>query len=260
MTKLPSRNGIYKTDSARKAAKALHTPRFYLNMLSYLYKWSALADKGLLNDEQFLIASCEFYDLCESVGMQIEASGLENAQNITAPCVFISNHLSSFETFALPALIGQKYPISIVIKPSLIKYPIFGTIMRARHPIVVSRNDPKEDLKTVLTAGAESIKSGRSVLLFPQASRSSHFDPKNFNSLGIKLAKRTDAQVIPIALKTDVWGNGKYVKDIGKIDLSRAAYIKIGAPFSVTGNGKAEHAYIIDFISENFKNWGGTVL
>ena len=47
------------------------------------------------------------------------------------------------------------------------------------------------------------------------------FDPTLFNSLGNKLAKRNNVPVIPLALITDAWGNGKYIKEAGKIDPSK---------------------------------------
>ena len=48
-----------------------------------------------------------------------------------------------------------------------------------------------------------------SVLIFPQTTRELFFDPKKFNTLGIKLAKRAKVPVIPIAVKTDAWWHGQ---------------------------------------------------
>jgi len=83
------------------------------------------------------------------------------------------------------------------------------------------------------------------------------FDPREFNTIGVKLAKRADVPVIPFALKTDAWGNGKMVKDFGRIDPSRTVHFAFGAPLRVTQQGAAEHQEIIRFIVSNLKAWGG---
>jgi 1-acyl-sn-glycerol-3-phosphate acyltransferase len=85
------------------------------------------------------------------------------------------------------------------------------------------------------------------------------FAPKEFNTIGIKLAKRADAPVIPFALKSDAWGNGRLVKDFGRINPSRMVHFAFGAPLRVTQQGAAEHREIIEFITSNLRAWGGVV-
>ena len=95
-----------------------------------------------------------------------------------------------------------------MVKESLLKYPFFGPVLGSREPIVVGRSNPREDLVAVLEGGEARLKQGRSVIVFPQSTRSSVFDPAHFNTIGVKLAKRAGVPVIPVALKTDAWGNG----------------------------------------------------
>ena len=60
------------------------------------------------------------------------------------------------------------------------------------------------------------LRNGMSVIIFPQTTRIMDFDRKQFNSMGVKLAKRAQVPVVPIALKTDAWGVGKWIKDLPK--------------------------------------------
>ena len=85
--------------------------------------------------------------------------------------------------------------------------------MRSRNPIVVGRTDPRKDLEAVMNGGVELLKNGISIVIFPQSTRSVEFKPEEFNSLGVKLAKKAGVDVVPIALKTDFWGNGKLIKE-----------------------------------------------
>ena len=61
--------------------------------------------------------------------------------------------------------------------------------------------------------------------------------------------------MVPIAIKTDFWGNGKLIKELGPLDNKKPIYIKFGEPFSITGNGKEENQKIIDFIKTSLEDW-----
>ena len=63
-----------------------------------------------------------------------------------------------------------------------------------------------------------------------------------------------------MAIKTDFQGNGKLIKDMGPIDPSKVLYFKFGEPIAVKGKGREAHQSVVEFISENLKAWGGTVI
>jgi 1-acyl-sn-glycerol-3-phosphate acyltransferase len=163
------------------------------------------------------------------------------------------------ETFVLPTLIAPVKEATFVVKQSLVEYPVFRYVMRSRDPITVGRSNPRDDLRAVLEGGAEKLKTGVSIIIFPQTTRTAVFDEEQFNSIGIKLAKKAGVPVVPIALKTDAWGNGRIVKDVGRIDPAKTAHIEFGAPLQVQGNGAAEHHAVIGFIRERLRTWGATV-
>jgi 1-acyl-sn-glycerol-3-phosphate acyltransferase len=127
--------------------------------------------------------------------------------------------------------------------------------MRSRDPIVVGRTDPRKDLEAVMNGGMELLSKGISIVIFPQSTRSVEFKPEEFNTLGVKLAKKAGVKVVPLALKTDFWGNGKIIRELGPLDSRRTIYLKFGEPFPVTGTGKEENQKIIDFIQSSLKEW-----
>ena len=95
--------------------------------------------------------------------------------------------------------------------------PFFGPVMCSRDPIVVGRTNPREDLAAVLEGGLERLKKGISIIVFPQHTRSREFNPQMFNSIGVKLAKKAGVPIVPLALKTDAWGQGKKIKELGPV-------------------------------------------
>jgi 1-acyl-sn-glycerol-3-phosphate acyltransferase len=201
------------------------------------------------------MSSFEVFEALEKAGVKFEITGVENYRQLEGPCVFIGNHMSILETFILPVIIEPFKDTTFIVKKSLIDYPVFRYVMRSRDPIVVSRDDPREDLKTVFEEGSRILASGRSVIVFPQKTRTPKFIPEEFNTIGLKLAKKANVPVIPIALKTDSWGNGKRLKDFGKIDPSKKVYFHFGEPMTVKIRGVEEHAEIIAFIQEHLAQW-----
>lgn len=191
----------------------------------------------------------------EGCGTRVHFRGMSNMDKVSGPVVFIGNHASTLETFLLPGIICPRKVASFVVKKELVKSSYFGRIMRSTRPVVVNRENPVEDLKTVLNEGTDILKSGRSMIVFPQSTRTAKFNPEEFNSIGVKLAKKAEVPVIPMAIKTDFWGNGKIIKDFGKISRDKDVYIEFGEPLIVEGNGKETHAKIVNFIQEKLKEW-----
>jgi len=193
--------------------------------------------------------------VAESCGGRISITGLKNLSEIQTPVVFISNHMSMLETFLLPAILSSFRGLAIVVKESLIKYPFFGKLLCAIDPIIVTRKSPRDDLKTVLVKGEETLRNGRSVLVFPQATRSQQFDPDHFNTLGNKLAQKAKVPVVPIALKTDFQSIGRILRDIGPINRRKKIHIKVGPPLTIDGNNKEVHYKVTSFIAGSLKEW-----
>lgn len=214
-----------------------------------------LAMRGKCDDRAWANSSAWFGDILEKVGCGIYVEGLGNIDAAKGPCVFVANHMSTLETFLLPAMIRPIRKVTFVVKKSLVAMPFFGPVMRSRNPVAVGRKNPREDLAVVLSEGKKRLDEGVSVIVFPQHTRSLYFDYNQFNSIGVKLARRAGVPVIPLALKTDAWGQGKKIKELGKIRPDLPARFKFAAPMGVEGNGRAEHERICGFISKTLADW-----
>ena len=223
---------------------------FYSGLVRVILKASRLAKNGIYLDKDWIKSSRSTIDLLEKVGVSVEVENLSVLRKLDPPFVFVGNHMSILETFVLPCIIQPHIPFTFVVKKSLMDYPVFKYVMRNRDPIIVSRDNPREDFKNVMEGGLERLNRGISVLIFPQTTRTTRLDPKAFNSIGIKLAKKAGVPVIPFALKTDAWGIGRWIKDFGRIDPSKQAWFRFCDPLMIRGRGKDEHETIIQFITE----------
>ncbi len=200
-------------------------------------------------------SSFEIFRLVEKTGGKFHITGMENIVKSAGPVIFISNHMSTLETMIFPGLIAPHRELTFVVKESLVKHPLFGDVMRSRNPVVVGRKDPRKDFEAVMNGGVDLLSKGISIVIFPQSTRSVDFKPEEFNSLGVKLARKAGVDVVPTAIKTDFWGNGKWIKELGPLDSNKPVHIKFGEPYRVTGNGKDENQKIIDFIQSSLNEW-----
>lgn len=219
----------------------------------------AVALKGLYDRQAWAESSCRIFKLVEGCGGRFHLRGLDNLRSCHEPVVFISNHMSTLETFVFPCIIAPNIEVTFVVKESLVRHPLFGPVMRARNPIIVERKNPREDFQMVMTKGKEFLAKGTSITIFPQSTRSAEFVPEEFNSLGIKLAKAAGVKALPVAVKTDFWENGKYLKDVGPVNRNKPIHMVFGQPFSIQGSGKEEHKRVIDFIIGHLQQWGASI-
>jgi 1-acyl-sn-glycerol-3-phosphate acyltransferase len=252
-----TKQNTYKSDDYHISwlARAAPSAVFYAKVGRIVWKSNRLAVNGSYDGEAWVKSSLEVIEAMESLGIHFEIQNFDHFRNLGRPCVFVGNHMSVLETFVLPALIQPYCDVTFVVKDSLMTYPIFGPVLRTREPIVVGRVNPREDLKIVLDEGQKRLSQNISVVIFPQTTRSTEFDSQKFNTLGVKLAKRADVPVIPVALKTDAWGIGKKYKDFGKICPTKPVRICFGEPLHIKGSGKQKHTAIIEFISGKLNEW-----
>ena len=228
---------------------------FTLNYAKVVLRTRKEALRKLYTTKAWTDSSFEIFRFIEKTGGKFHITGMENITKPPGSVLFISNHMSTLETMILPSIIGPHKELTFVVKESLVKHPLFGDVMRSRNPIVVGRTDPRKDLEAVMNGGVDLLKNGISIVIFPQSTRSVEFKPEEFNSLGVKLAKKAGVDVVPIALKTDFWGNGKLIKEAGPLDCHKPIHIKFGEPISITGNGKVDNQRILDFIQSSLEEW-----
>ncbi len=269
MNTLEFQKTLREPGSYRTAEKSVYCPLerllgrtdswYYLKIFRVVFWGAFVARMGKYDPSFWGQQSFEILQAAEICGAKITISGCESVAKYNRPVVFVSNHMSMLETMLYPGILLSFGGLATVVKDSLLTYPVFGHIMRAVDPISVSRRNPRDDLKEVLSKGENILRAGRSVLIFPQATRDVVFRPEEFNSLGVKLAKKAGVPVVPIALKTDFHSNGIRFKDIGDLDRSRHVRFRFGPVMEITGNGKSEHAKIIKFIEENLREWGAAV-
>jgi len=229
---------------------------FYTRLLHIFCRASRLAKQGKYDNTDCNRDTHQIFRCLEDVGIRFEIENMTAFKNLNTPCVFIGNHMSSLETFILPAILLPNRNVVCVVYKGILKWPVFKDILPSLNPIVVSKTSPREDLTHVLSKGHKSLKQDASVIVFPQGARMTEFRTEDFSSIGVKLAKHAEVPVIPIAIKSDAWGkDGFPITYFGKIDPAKTVRISFGDPLYITGNGKQEHDLAVNFIQDKLTSW-----
>jgi len=257
------RGGSYETPAECRPARRMPRGirawwRFYVSgVLNILLTDMASKLRKGYNMRLFSELTFRTLQAAEATGAIVKIEGLGNLSELgDAPRVYVANHASLLETFHLPCILNPFGAITIIAKRSLSKYPLFGKCLRAIDPILLDRKNARQDLAETLSQGKRHLASGRSVLLFPQGTRTPTFNPAKFNSLGAKLAISADVPLVPIACKTDFAIPGRLIKDLGPIDPSRDIRYSIGAPVSPTLGQHEMQRLAVEFISQTIAGWG----
>ncbi len=257
MAQLEFTKGKYRTPQDARSLLSRISPSaaFYSKFLGIVLRASSEAKQGRYGNREWAETSCEVMSALEAAGVYFEISGVDYFRSLEGPCVFIGNHMSTLETMILPGIIQPIKDVTFVVKQGLLDYPVFRHIMRSRDPIAVGRSNPREDLVAVMEGGVGRLGAGRSIIIFPQTTRTPEFDPAQFNTIGVKLAKRAGVPVVPIALRTDAWANGTVIKEVGKIDPAKKVYFQFGEPLRVQSRGAEEHEAVVSFIQKMLAFW-----
>lgn len=247
----------YVTDvhAASPLCRVLPSFFYYTRMARIVFSAGRVARRGFYDDERWRRDSRCIVEALERVGVHFAVEGLDHLHQTQGPRVVVGNHMSTLETFVLPWLLLPLGPLTFVVKRSLVQYPVFRHVMLSRNPVVVERTNPREDFKVVMEEGQARLAAGISIVVFPQTTRTTEFDPEEFNSIGVKLAKRAGVSIVPLALKTDAWSNGRLIKEFGPIDPGKTVHLAFGEPLSVQGSGQAEQARIVSFIQRKLGEW-----
>ncbi|MBE2215706.1 MAG: 1-acyl-sn-glycerol-3-phosphate acyltransferase [Opitutaceae bacterium] len=241
-------------------SRALPGLAFYPQLFGIVWRAAGLAKQGRYDDAAWITSSVETIRLMESLGARVTVENIAAYAGLPGPAVILGNHMSTLETFALPSILRPFRPVTFIIKKQLMDTPVFKHVMRTRQPVVVGRASPREDLKIMLEEGEARLRAGMSVIVFPQKTRAASFTPAEFNSIGVKLAKRAGVPVVPLALRSDAWGLGRMVKDMGPIRPEYPLRFAFGEPITVAGNGREAQEATVAFITTRLRSWGVPVL
>ncbi|OGB19580.1 MAG: acyl-phosphate glycerol 3-phosphate acyltransferase [Burkholderiales bacterium RIFCSPLOWO2_12_67_14] len=163
------------------------------------------------------------------LGIHNRVIGFENLPvGATAPAVLLVKHQSLWETFSMAAL--MPHPLAFVFKKELLRVPFFGWAMARMDMIHIDRADGARAFAKVVQQGQRLLDQGTWVIMFPEGTRIERGQKGTYKSGGTRLAIRTGAPVIPVAVTSaKCWPRKAFIKKPGVVEFS------IGKPIPSQG-------------------------
>jgi len=163
------------------------------------------------------------------LGIKNKVIGYENLPTgATSPAVLLVKHQSTWETFAMAAL--MPHPLAFVFKKELLYVPFFGWAMARMDMIHIDRADGARAFAKVVQQGQRLLDQGTWVIMFPEGTRIPRGEKGTYKSGGTRLAIRTGAPVIPVAVTSaKCWPRKAFIKKPGVVEFS------IGKPIPSAG-------------------------
>jgi len=139
-------------------------------------------------------------------GIKVEVVGAEKVP-VDSPVIFMSNHQGNFDILALFLAIPQRF--SWIAKEELFRIPVFGHSMAGAGYIPLNRGgDGRRALKSV-EAAAATIRGGRSVVIFPEGTRTADGELLPFKKGGFLLAGKAGVPIVPLTINGSMRINPK---------------------------------------------------
>jgi 1-acyl-sn-glycerol-3-phosphate acyltransferase len=122
--------------------------------------------------------------------LRVEAEGMPGPEELKATLI-VSNHPSYLDVVVLIALLPGAV---CVVKQSVYDSLLFGSIVRAAGYIPIGASE------AVLEAGWEALRAGKTLIIFPEGTRSRPGQPFKFLRGAAHLAQTPGARILPLVL------------------------------------------------------------
>lgn len=160
------------------------------------------------------------------VGIRHRVIGAEHLPD--APAILLSKHQSTWETLFFPTFMPRE--LCYVFKRELLFLPFFGWGIALLGMIHIDRRRGTDAFEQVVRQGERKLAEGRWIIIFPEGTRTRAGSQGKYKTGGARLAVRTCAVVVPIAVNSgECWPRRRFVLRPGLITVS------IGPPIDSAG-------------------------
>ena len=150
-----------------------------------------------------------------TVGLDHRIEG--DANRPKGPAIYAAKHQSAWETLFLAPYLGHP---AFILKHELLLIPMFGWYMRKVGMIAVDRSGKASALKKMVREAQETFAAGRSIVIFPEGTRTAPGTHKPYQPGIAALYTQLGVPVVPVALNSGLfWGRKAFLKKPGTITL-----------------------------------------
>ena len=153
--------------------------------------------------------------LAVTCGIRTHVTGREHLPD--EPCILLVKHQSTWDTLFVQTLL---HPQTTLIKRELLWIPFFGWAFLLLKPIAINRHARIDAFRQLMKVGADRLKAGFSMTLFPEGTRMPWGKQGRFQPGGAALASATGAPVLVVAHDGGrYWPAHQFIKNPGTIEV-----------------------------------------
>ena len=184
-------------------------------------------------------------------GAKINVIGLDNLPK-DQTVLFVSNHQSNFDIPLLLSAIDM--PKGFIGKKELENWPFISTWMKYMNCIFMDRDNLRKSAQSIVE-GIILLKSGYSMVIFPEGTRSKGRPVDEFKGGSFKLATKSKCPIVPITIN----GTYKLLESNNNMIKSADIELVIHAPIDINKLSKEDLEKLPEtvhsIISSKYKNY-----
>lgn len=228
----------------------MKTILFYLDFFIYMFmsRQKKFKLQNLRKENKFEEAE-KYLDECvrnwaghvlDKIGVNIEVQGKENIPKET--CVYVVNHQGFLDIPVVIKVIDKS--VGFIAKKEILKFKRIAYWMREIHCIFMDRKNIRESMKAI-NEGVSNLKSGYSMVIFPEGTRSKGPKVGEFKKGSMKLALKANVPIVPITV------NGTYkLREGNRMSAIKSGDVKvtIDKPIYLNKMSKIEQSNLSEYI------------
>ena len=198
-----------------KLFKSIH------NYNRYLPKLEELRAAGKKEEERALLAevlTAWTETVIKTFDVDLNIQGQEHIPQDRA-CAFYVNHQGYGDVPTMLKVCEGKQ-VGFVAKDDAEKLPYIGKWIKASQGVFIKRGETREGLKAI-KEGAEKLKDGYSLIIFPEGTRSHCSEMGEFKPGSFKLATKAGVPIVPVTI------NGSYHMFEDRDVITNGAHIDV---------------------------------
>ncbi len=145
-----------------------------------------------------------------AAGARIRVSGLEQIPDDPRIC-FVANHQGDMDILLVLACVERT--VGFVAKKEALFVPILNVWIAVLGSVFIDRKSARKALRSI-DRGAENIRRGRAMIVFPEGTRSRGPRMGPFRKGSLKLATKSGATIVPVTIDGTwrVWEEGRRIR------------------------------------------------
>ena len=161
--------------------------------------------------------------ILKTMNINVRVIGLDKLDR-NADYIFAPNHASSLD---IPLILGfLPFWIVPISKVELKWVPILGWAMQAAGHVFVDRRDHEKAMLSIAKIKNSLLKNPRSILIFPEGSRTNDGKVNQFKTGGLSIGISTKISIVPVAIEGTFESLSKHSKKF----VNKLLTINIGSP------------------------------